>query len=707
MQAAGIRHTAWRLSLTLAAALAWLPVAAGAATVHHDLHVVVAPEAGRMTVTDTISLPEGVVPRFSLHAALSPQLARGTGLRRLDDGQGAAPLRHYAVEIPDDRRLVLHYTGPIAQLPAAGGSPGLIADQGIYLDPMARWYPDFSAPVSFTLRVEGPADWRAISQGSAIADAETAALIGAWREHRPQPGIWLIANAFTDYTRSTPWAEAQAYLRAPDAALAERYLSATAAYLDHYSKLLGPYPYTKFALVENTWESGWGMPSFTLLGPRVIRLPFILHTSYPHEILHNWWGNGVYVDPAGGNWAEGLTTYLADHERAARNGTAAEHRRAALQAYAAYVREAQEFPLSGFAANHGAVSQAIGYSKGMMLFHMLRLRLGERAFLAGLRRLYREHLFMPASFGDLQAAFAAEGGSDLSGFFSQWVDRMGAPRLALENVRVAPVAGGFRLRGRLRQVQPEPVFRLQVPVAVQLEGEAKARERRISLLGRETEFDWRLPSAPRRFAVDPRFDLFRHLDEAEIPPSLAQAFGAPRNTFVLPAEAPAARGAAYRKLAESWARAGDRIVEDSAIDALPDAPAVWLLGWENRLRAKLERAVPKEVVLSTEGIRLGGTFQPRSARSVALAARRPAGDGRALVWIGADDPAALPGLTRKLPHYGKYSYVVFTGHEPDKILAGQWSSGPSPLNLDLAGDSPPLTLPARAPLGVESDGTQR
>ena len=55
------------------------------------------------------------------------------------------------------------------------------------------------------------------------------------------------------------------------------------------------------------------MPSFTLLGAKVIRLPFIVSSSYPHEILHNWWGNGVFVDVQQGNWCEGLTAYLADH----------------------------------------------------------------------------------------------------------------------------------------------------------------------------------------------------------------------------------------------------------------------------------------------------------------------------------------------------------------------------------------------------------
>ena len=53
----------------------------------------------------------------------------------------------------------------------------------------------------------------------------------------------------------------------PDPALASKYLDATSRYLRMYNELLGPYPYKKFALVENFWETGYGMPSYTLLGP--------------------------------------------------------------------------------------------------------------------------------------------------------------------------------------------------------------------------------------------------------------------------------------------------------------------------------------------------------------------------------------------------------------------------------------------------------
>ena len=68
-----------------------------------------------------------------------------------------------------------------------------------------------------------------------------------------------------------------------------------------YEELLGPYPWSRFSVVENFWETGYGMPSFTLLGPKVIRFPFLLHSSFPHELLHNWWGNGVYLADDDGN----------------------------------------------------------------------------------------------------------------------------------------------------------------------------------------------------------------------------------------------------------------------------------------------------------------------------------------------------------------------------------------------------------------------
>ena len=65
----------------------------------------------------------------------------------------------------------------------------------------------------------------------------------------------------------------------------------------------GPYPFPKFAIVENFFPTGYGFLSYTLLGGSVLKLPFIPETSLRHEIAHSWWGNGVLVDYAAGTGA--------------------------------------------------------------------------------------------------------------------------------------------------------------------------------------------------------------------------------------------------------------------------------------------------------------------------------------------------------------------------------------------------------------------
>ncbi len=326
------------------------------------------------------------------------------------------------------------------------------------------------------------------------------------------------------------------------------------------------------------------MPSFTLLGPQVIRLPFILHSSYPHEILHNWWGNGVYVDYNSGNWSEGLTSYLADHLIKEQRGGGADYRRGALQNYSDYVKQQKEFPLTAFRGRHSQSSQAVGYGKTLMLFHMLRMRLGDEQFIAGLRHFYRHQLFQNAGFDDLKRSFEAVAGESLSPFFQQWTERTGAPALSLNEVKVTPSDTGYRLTAILRQEQSAPPYRLQVPLFIQLEGQSKPRELQLEMIGDELQIDIKLKQRPLRLAVDPRFDLFRRLDPSEIPSSLGQLFSGDGLTIILPAEAEPATRSGYRQVAEVWAARDDgiEIIWDSQMEQLPKKQPLWILGGANR-----------------------------------------------------------------------------------------------------------------------------
>ncbi|MEW8395219.1 MAG: M1 family peptidase, partial [Candidatus Thiodiazotropha sp.] len=310
-----------------------------APALHHALQVRLDPGSQQLWVRDRVTLaPSGegeasrrvagkqTRHRFLLHRGLSPRsLTAGTRLDEIGAIGGNNPLIEYRISMPEDQpHFTLEYGGKIAhRLTTLKESPGRVSErlagtisqQGVYLDATTGWYPYFpDALLSFELRVELPPSWLAVSQGEGpdIRNNGEGNIV-QWHESSPQDDIYLVAAPYHLYRRSTAGIEAQVFLRQRDEATAERYLQATERYLKLYQSLIGPYPYAKFALVENFWESGYGMPSFTLLGPRVLRLPFILHTSYPHEILHNWWGNSVYIDYQRGNGSEGLTSYLADH----------------------------------------------------------------------------------------------------------------------------------------------------------------------------------------------------------------------------------------------------------------------------------------------------------------------------------------------------------------------------------------------------------
>ena len=684
------------------------------AIVHHKLNVKLDPAKQWFEASDNITLPKGRKSSefvFYLHESLTVAPGQYSIEIIPHSLRFPVPVKAYRVRLDKDvNTLQLNYAGTIHHALASQGkeyarsfseTPGVISKEGVFLAGSSLWYPWMDeTQVTFELTVNAPKDWKVISQGGRVQQVDD---IQSWRETSPQEEIYLIAAPFHEYTRPEGRVTAMAFLRQDDQALANKYLEVTAQYLEMYSKLLGPYPYAKFALVENFWETGYGMPSFTLLGPRVIRMPFILHSSYPHEILHNWWGNGVYVDYQQGNWAEGLTSYLADHLIQEQRGAAAVFRRNILQNYADFVSAGWDFPLTEFTARHSSSSEAIGYGKAQMMFHMLRQMIGDDAFIHGLQQLYRRYRFEKVGFEDLSNLFQELNGQALELFFEQWLTRTGAPELVVNNVSVISNDTGWVLQGLLEQKQAGEAYEISVPLAVSMEGQDDAFQTNISMTGKQQPFTIELRAKPLRLDVDPEFDLFRRVSRAEIPPALSQAFGADQVLLVLPSKASPETKSAYEALAASWenSRFGSVDVKyDEALAALPDDKSVWLLGGNNRFADQVVKAL-ESVGVKREGrqVIVGKNSYNPTNDSIVMTARRHSTDQHALVWLAADRAGAIPGLARKLPHYRKYSYLVFSGDEPTNQLKGQWPVIESPLSISF-GDTliNQATLTSRQPL---------
>ncbi len=716
------------LGLALAPRAAW----ATEATVHHRLAVTLDPETAGLTVTDTITLPAALrTPQtlIKLNTALTPTVddptlsltlveenapAKDVGIDRdNDDPRASVRVNVYRLDgLPatGEVAFTLSYRGridnPILQLGedyARGFSqtPGLIEPRGAYLAGSTYWVPTFDEQLlTYELTVTQPAAWRSVSQGARTQSRQDAgAHVDQWVVETPTEEIYLISAAFTEYSKNVGAVTAMAFLRTPDDTLANTYLETTAQYLEMYRNLVGPYPYSKFALVENFWETGYGMPSFTLLGSEIIRFPFILHSSYPHELLHNWWGNGVFVDFETGNWCEGLTAYMADQLVAEQRGLGADYRRSILQRYTDYVDADTDFPLTQFRSRYNAASEAVGYGKSSMTWDMLRGLVGDEMFVRGFQTFYRDNMFRQAGFDDIRKAFEKVSGRDLKTFFEQWVTRTGALDLELKNPKIASTANGYRLTFTIAQNQAGEPYDVEVPVAVYSRDSVQLH--RLPLAAHEKTYTLTLAEAPVRVEVDPQFNLFRTLDPNEVPPSLSKAFGANRILLVLPAAAPPERLARYQALADLWGKDKDKasVVRDDEIETLPADKAVWVLGWDNRFRSTIEAGLEDyDAEIGNGTVRFRSTELSADDNSFVVAVRHPQNPASVVVWLTADRADAVEGLARKLPHYGKYSYLAFTGAEPTNSAKGEWPAVNSPLVAVLSDTASTAELPKRPAL---------
>ena len=700
-----ISHNTMRWIVITFCALCSMAASADNPTFQHRMAIVLTPETSHIRVKDHITLPQHFHDRniaieldFSLHANLTITEVEGGKITdsKIKSTNRAIPLKHYTVSVPSNQNdFVIYFDGAINHSVQGPGqeyarsfsyTPGVISTEGIFLANSSAWYPQFDeALVSFRLDIQLPTDWDAVSQGTLLHEQKTpTGQTISWQENHPQDDIYIVAGRYRRYAQSAGAVDALVYLRDSDETLAQKYLDTTAQYIALYNKLIGPYPYTKFALVENFWESGYGMPSFTLLGPKVIRFPFILHSSYPHEILHNYWGNGVFVDYAKGNWSEGLTAYLADHLVNEQRSKGEEYRRDVLQKYADFVGKEKDFPITRFVSRHSASSEAVGYGKTMMFFHMLRLELGDDAFIKVLRRFYQQFKFKQATFADLLATFNAVTGKNFTQQFEQWVQRTGAPDLVLRSAETERTAQGFKLTLQVEQTQAGEPYRLYVPAAITLAGEDMAVESQFIIEQKQQTIELEFASRPVRIDLDPHFDVFRRLDSREIPSALSQGFGAERPLLILPAREQKTMLEAYRALAANWQKTQAsplEIVTDEQLKTLPEDRTVWIVGWQNKFAgAILKNLADRNVAYQPNQLQLQQKTYPQAHHAVVLTARQPANADKTLLWVAADSPQAVAELANKLPHYRKYSYLVFKGDDLINIDKGQWPILQSPLS---------------------------
>ena len=651
--------------------LAGLPLTPSAATLlppHIELDIKLDPATRQFTARSTLSTHTS-----SLDIVFAPglditnlivdgrprALPQAAGVRTKLELDGSGP-----------HRIELEYGGRLAPLPeldhrgVLGRLPPMADVRGSYLPAGSGWYPDPGVPFSYRLRLQLPAGQKGLVPGTLVQEEDGPSYQAEFDFPHPIEGIDLMAGPYRVDERMVerpglPSLRIRTFFYPDMADLAEGYLADSARYLARYSQQIGPYPFDAFSVVASPLPTGFGMPSLTYLGHDVLRLPFIRATSLGHEVLHNWWGNGVWPDWKSGNWSEGLTTFMADYAyQEDRSAEAAQIARLGWLRDLAAVPEVEDKSLATFTARHHGLSSIVGYNKSAMLFLMLRDALGEEAFDRGLRLFWQHHRFQRAGWSDLQRAFSDASGRDLDDFFHQWVRRAGAPHLRLAE------AGWLNGKLNLTLDQSGTPYALKVPLRLL---HADSQETRwVDITGPRLQIV--LPATVPVTAVDldPDYRIWRRVATATFPPILREVFVAPRAELLL-ADADA-------ELREAASTLADRMLDSRPVPltlngkSLPGQSPLLMIGQTENVDNLLARLglPPRPNELAGKG-----SAQVWAARTA---------EGRPYTVVSVRDVSSLQALQRGLPHYGKQSWLVF---ESMRVLdKGIWPARLERLTVD-------------------------
>lgn len=442
--------------------------------------------------------------------------------------------------------------------------------------------PDFpDARVAWRVAVTAPRALVVLSNGERVGKPKPGPdgmATTTWRLDRPHP-IYLLNVAIGPFevtrhphprTRLETWSLPQ------DKARVAAQYKALPAMLDFFESTLGVrYPFRSYRqVVVHAFPFG-GMENVTLttLTSRSLRLDAraLLDGDasglLAHELAHQWFGDWVTARTWGDIWLhEGFATYFQRLYRRHADGQArfAEEMDGARRAY---LREAHTRYSRPLATDRYVSPDALfdrhSYLKGAWTLQMLRMRLGDEAFFAGIAAWLRAFRFGNSESVDLRRALEAASGQSLRAFFRRWVHAPGHPRV---HAKLRYDATSRQLTITLDQQQRAsavaPLFAMRVAVDIHRGGDAPLQRVYLPFDGKRAVWTGVFADPPAAVALDPQMAW---LIDWQIEGDLSLLVGMAR----LPTH-PDARLHGVRALAQQIARAG---AIDGLVDVLRHDPA--------------------------------------------------------------------------------------------------------------------------------------
>ncbi len=551
------------------------------------------------------------------------------------------------LRIKNSRRIIIRFSARYDDSYDHGIFPGNI----VLTD---HWFPVVTTMARYRLNIDLPSGYQAATSADDLHVATRRdRTIFHFDFPHPQPGLEGLAlvasDSFTIREQKAGEVMIQVMLRKGMEQYAESLLLETQTKINEYARMFGPYPYRRLAVVDAPVTNSLSYPGLLVMARKNIRnLPN--DATLAHELVHEWFGNTVFIDWKNGNWAEGAAIYFADHAFMENQGEGWRCRQRILQGYRTWVLGRKEIPLSRFEGREDRLTRWIGYGKGALVYHMLRKELGDERFFAGIRHFMSLHRGKPASWGDLQNIFEQESGKTLDWFFTLWVHDVGLPTIT------ARVEAEQRSDGHTAltlHLQSDKKTHFNVPVLLRAP-EIDLRKT-VRLEGTEAKLNLDEVKSIRQVVIDPDYDLLRNLQEDEYGPSI-ERLEAEENLLIIPSQEDTSR---YQPL----------------IDLLQQKkPLVKLAGFPSDIARQGHLKEELRINRSRKGTRTMSTRTGYRMRSMQKFTDQQLA-ARSLVILGNDNPllrrlfkGELPQLLAR-PAHGVSLNVLKHPMTPDRLVA--------------------------------------
>jgi uncharacterized iron-regulated protein len=315
--------------------------------------------------------------------------------------------------------------------------------------------------------------------------------------------------------------EIATYFTEDNARFSGKYFDRIKELLDLYTGFLGDFPYGRFVVADVPYPVGHALVGLTFISERIIPMSFLTEVSLGHELLHQWFGVAVDADTVDGNWAEGLTTYMADRLYAEMKGEGVPYRKSAILNHMANSRQKEDGTcLLEFYYKKDKTSQAVGYSRAMLVFSMYEMMLGEDKFREALGDIVERYKYKSAGWHDLRAAFDKAGNISTEDFLDGWLSEMAIADFTVSKVAMKAVAEGYEVTFKIKNKYKWHEYPLEVIVSTK-GGEVKEY---LYVEGEDNEFSVKTGDIPLQLLIDPDFRIPRMLTDSEMRPAMYNLF---------------------------------------------------------------------------------------------------------------------------------------------------------------------------------------